>query len=140
MIEERSIPEPNSGCWLWLGSVNSWGYGMMRVNRKVCCAHVASWRFYRGSIPEGYEVDHKCRVRSCVNPDHLEPVTHKENVRRGNSPWGGVLAKKTHCLRGHEYTPANTLTSRHTYNGSTMRQCRICKNEAQKLKYRKRKA
>ena len=139
-FEAKFVPEPNTGCWLWFACTNDWGYGMFRVDGKARCAHVLAWRFYCGEVPAGYEVDHKCRVRLCVNPDHLEPVTHAENVRRGASPWGGVLAFKTHCLRGHEYTPENTLRSRHTYNGSIMRQCRTCKNEAQLRRYRERKA
>jgi len=89
-IEAKSIPEPNSGCWLWLGEVNSAGYGRIaRGNphygyRTRILAHRASYEIAKGSIPDGMELDHLCRVRSCVNPDHLEPVNRSENNSRGD--------------------------------------------------------
>lgn len=101
-LEQKYIPEPNTGCWLWIGGMTrSGGYGIVaRSHRKdLSVAHRASYEFYRGAIPAGLELDHLCRVRSCVNPYHVEPVTRKENARRGLR---GVLS--AHCLRGHQYT------------------------------------
>lgn len=71
--------EPNSGCWLWLGADNGCGYGKFRGRY----AHRISFELAKGNIPARMHLDHKCRVRCCVNPDHLEPVTNAENARRG---------------------------------------------------------
>jgi len=78
-----SIPEPNSGCWLWTKAVMANGYGLIMTSTGVRTAHRVSYEAHKGEIPAGLELDHKCRVRSCVNPDHLEAVTKTENVRRG---------------------------------------------------------
>ena len=77
-------PEPNSGCWIWTGSVNG-RYPKLWDGRcgYVVYAHRFAWTVYRGTIPDGYDVDHKCRVKLCVNPQHLEPVTRSENLVRG---------------------------------------------------------
>lgn len=109
-------PEPNSGCWLWIGSQNWGGYGVMRVAGKTVPAHRVSYSTFVGPIPEGLDLDHLCRVRCCVNPDHLEPVTRLVNVRRGR------LALPTRfvggrCKRGHEMTNENTA------KGNRCREC-----------------
>ena len=88
-IETRLLnkisPEPNSGCWLWLGAVTENGYGSIRFKKKITPAHRVSYTLFKGEIPAGFELDHLCRVRCCINPDHLEPVLHKVNVHRGKS-------------------------------------------------------
>ncbi len=84
------------GCWEWTASQRGRGYGCFRLNRKTLQAHRVSYSLIRGEIPEGLELDHLCRNTSCVNPFHLEAVTHGENVRRGN-----VVGKRTNCLKGH---------------------------------------
>ena|SRR6185312_12384546 len=138
-FEESYIPEPNSGCWLWLRHVNGWGYGsctwVEASGRRTRTAHLASWLLYRGFVSKRDRVDHKCRVRCCVNPDHLEPVSHRENILRGTSPWGGRLVKKTRCPRGHEYNTENTILNRMPHNGFYTRACRICKKENARLRY-----
>lgn len=132
------------GCWLWTGSHKrrpdgTGGYGTISTGgtaknggRQVP-AHRYSYELLVGPIPPGLDLDHLCRVRHCVNPAHLEPVTRSENLRRGRllgQPDGGAVAAhqraKTHCPRGHEYTPENTyvLPAR-----PTARYCRECHRE-----------
>ncbi len=110
-----------SPCWLWLGGKNSSGYGYFYYEGRHVRAHRWAYEQSIGPIPEGLQLDHLCRVRACVNPAHLEPVTGKENYRRGE----GAPAKngrKTHCVRGHAFTPENTAIR--PGGGRTCRTCR----------------
>lgn len=97
------IPEPNTGCWLWIagGKANGYGHHWCKATWKTEMAHRYAYTYYVGPIPEGLELDHLCRVRCCVNPDHLEPVTHRVNTLRGMN-MAALNARKTHCKRGHE--------------------------------------
>ena len=101
-IEDRIHPEPNSGCWLWAGSTNSWGYGQVKFYGRQWQAHRFIYTLVKGEIPQGMDLDHLCRVRGCVNPDHLEPVSERENVLRGKT-FAAANAAKTSCPRGHPY-------------------------------------
>lgn len=125
-------PEPMSGCWLWSGATaNGYGYILGSDGRrggKIEKAARIAWQLCVGPIPEGHELDHLCRNHNCVNPQHLEPVTHQVNCLRGISPVA-KHAKKTHCPKGHHYIGSNVVI----YNGS--RSCRICGN-LQSEKYR----
>jgi len=98
-------------------------------------AHRLSYETEIGPIPEGLELDHLCRVRSCVNPLHLEPVTHQENVRRGEG--ANFWRNKTHCPQGHEYTEENTGISNR--NNEKCRYCRECKREKNRQRRQKLK-
>lgn len=119
----KASPEPNTGCWLWTASDNGRGYGRIRHKGRTVQAHRLIYEFVKGEIPHGLELDHTCRVKCCVNPDHLDPIDHRENVRRGAA--GATTAKrqraKTHCPRGHEYSGYNLIVRA---NGA--RQCREC--------------
>lgn len=111
-------------CWLWTGKKQTDGYGQytptMDGIRRFWSAHRVAYELMVGPIPNGLQVDHLCRVRLCVNPDHLEAVTQTENVLRGVS-FAAVNADKTHCSRGHEFTPENTYR-----RPSGNRDCRAC--------------
>lgn len=131
-------PEPNSGCWLWMGGCNHDGYGNFGVDGRTESSHRIAYLFEKGVIPVGLELDHKCRIKSCCNPDHLEPVTHHENIRRAGS-WSlanaaACISKRaaTHCINGHEYIESNTGW----YKGH--RYCRVCNRAYNALTYRKR--
>jgi len=82
-LADLSIPEPNSGCFLWFGALNDGGYGRIKHKMKFRRAHIVAWELAHGKVPDGLVIDHKCRVRCCVNPDHMELVTIGENIRRG---------------------------------------------------------
>ena len=127
------VDKQDNGCWIWTGassagSTNPQRYPMFHYRRMVR-AHRWSYERWAGPIPEGLWIDHLCRVTMCVNPEHLEPVTPRENILRGE----GVAAKEarqTHCKKGHEFTPENTLPqSRVKGKARRGRACRICKNE-----------
>lgn len=118
-----------SGCWLWKGARNRYGYGVVRWHGAARLAHRVSYELHRGPCPP--ELDHLCRVPACVNPAHLEGVSHAENVRRGDAPRNtkAAHASITHCPKGHEYTPENTITQR-SPAGYTLRACRVCRRAA----------
>ena len=124
-LESKYIPEPNSGCWIWIGCIDKCGYGKMSVG-KESLAHRVSYRLYKGEIPDDLEIDHKCRVRCCVNPDHLEAVTHTENIARGEYAATHRNRVKKHCKRGHELTGDNLILKK--YKNSIRRNCRLCHN------------
>jgi hypothetical protein len=115
-------------CWLWIACITQDGYGQFWCNKKLQYAHRLSFELHKGEIPKGLTIDHLCRVRHCVNPDHLDSVTNKENILRGIAP-SAQNAVKTHCVQGHEYTTENT------YRHKRGRECRIC-GKARKDKFR----
>jgi len=85
-FDEKVISEPNSGCWLWLGATMRNGYGVIGLGGRAdgtALAHRVAYQTLRGDIPDGFDLDHLCRNRACVNPDHLEPVTRRVNWERG---------------------------------------------------------
>jgi hypothetical protein len=108
--------EPISGCWLWTSMLKPDGYGYWRRRdeNRGRSAHAVIWEEQNGPIPTGMELDHRCRRRGCVNPGHLEPVTHAENCRR-------AAEARTHCQRGHAFSAANTIVD--TSGGRRCRQC-----------------
>lgn len=99
--------DPESGCWLFTGYRTPNGYGRFSINGNAIYAHRAAYMLHVGPIPDGLVIDHLCRVRSCVNPQHLEATTQQENILRGES-LSAVGLRTNRCKHGHEYTGANT--------------------------------
>jgi hypothetical protein len=114
-------------CWQWTGYIDKRGYGALRVEGRSTFAHRVAYQLLVGPVPEGLELDHLCRNRACVNPDHLEPVTHAENMRRG------MHARKTRCAAGHPFDTENT----YIIPASGQRACRICIRQ-RNLEYKRR--
>ena len=115
LIAKHSIPEPNSGCWLWTGALDPKGYSHVTVRGRTTRGHRLSFETHKGPIPAGLEIDHLCRTRCCVNPDHLEAVTHAENVARGDYSGNGKdrswYVPQTHCKRGHPLSGENLFVN-----------------------------
>lgn len=117
----RLIPGPLLDyCWEWTGYRDPDGYGKVGKDGHDRKASRVVYEALCGPIPETLELDHLCRNRSCVNPLHLEPVTHLVNVARGNA--GQYLKQRTHCSKGHPYNANNTI-----YYANGKRGCHICR-------------
>lgn len=124
----------NNGCWLWAGGRSKGGYGKFWYGGKTDIAMHFSLELAGKQIPSGHEPDHLCENRACVNPDHLEIVTKRTNLLRGNSPVG-LNHRKKHCKRGHIFSEENTYLVKR--NGHTQRHCRVCMRDRAKAAYRK---
>lgn len=115
--------DDETGCWNWNASQSTDGYGRFFLDGTVRQASRVVYELLKGKIADGLELDHLCRNTRCVNPAHLEPVTHAENIRRGDLALG-IRSAITHCKNGHEFTPENTALRNR--NGSVHRRCRKC--------------
>jgi hypothetical protein len=121
------------GCWLWTGPVDGAGYGRMGARSRA--AHRVAYEWLIGPVPDGLELDHLCRVRNCVNVSHLEPVTHRENVLRGDS-MPARKAKQTHCIHGHLLSEDNIYREVTRPNGRKCRECALLASHKAFLKRR----
>lgn len=124
-------PVTESGCWIWMGTTRH-GYGLFWLHGKNRYAHIISHLLFSGPIPDGLHIDHLCRVRCCVNPFHLEPVTIKTNLIRGDG-WAGRNARKINCPKGHPLSGENLVMRK----GS--RVCRQCERDHALAYYYSRK-
>jgi HNH endonuclease len=106
-------------CWIWTAYLNRGGYGQFRLaeNGRLILAHRWAYEHERGPVPHGLQIDHLCRQRACVRPDHMEPVTQRENILRGTG-FSARNARLTHCVHGHDLS--------NSYRSSGSRQCRVC--------------
>lgn len=123
-VHVESRIDRTAGCWLWSGRLTEKGYGRCHIEGKERRVHRYIFEKTNGPVPDGMELDHLCRVRHCVNPEHLEVVTSRVNILRGKS-LAALNAAKTHCKRGHEFNRANTIKRK----GGRSRACRACLEE-----------
>jgi hypothetical protein len=143
-IMENIVTNPTTACWIWTLQLTvgkkSVGYAKFKLAGKHTLGHIAAYEATFGPVPEGCELDHKCRNRACVNPHHLEPVTHRENIMRSPISPCAINARKTHCIHGHKFSIENTYTATRWKNGiavSFARMCRTCRNARHRNKKRR---
>ena len=132
-LADMIAPEPMSGCWLWAGGSSAWNYGYVWFRGRTRRVHRVVYELTRGSIPEGMTLDHRCRNTWCVNPDHLEVVTMRENTLRGVGP-SAINAKKEYCARGHLLAGENLRRKRGPFG--SLRVCRACTRAQAKARFR----
>lgn len=120
-FNSKYIPVPESGCWIWIGRLCRCDYAQVQIAGVRKMAHRAAYELFVGPIPDDMDLDHVCRVRCCVNPSHLRPLTHKENILCG-AGLTAKHAKKTHCIRGHPLSGPN-LRFCENKNERVCRQC-----------------
>lgn len=123
-------------CWLWRGGTSGDGYGRFKYERRMVSAHRLAYELVVGTIPKGKELDHLCRNRACCNPVHLDPVTCRTNLLRGETA-AAANVRKTHCPAGHPYDAENTYL-RADRPGT--RDCKKCRNNAAREYQRRRRA
>lgn len=125
-----NVDRESSPCWLWLGVIDRYGYARIKIDSRQRAAHRVSYEEFVGPVADGLEIDHLCRNRACVNPSHLEAVTHAENMARAFQP-------KQRCPKGHELSGSNLVARSDGRHGN----CRTCVNErAREYKRRQREA
>lgn len=131
--EKVAVPD-GDGCWIWQASIGRDGYGRFypgggAPSGVMVKAHRFSYELHVGPIPHDLDMDHLCRNRACVNPSHLEPVTRRENLLRGDTFPARNIAK-THCPKGHPYDQGNTYVTKQGH-----RHCRTCHRDRERARW-----
>ena len=140
-FKEKFKIDSVTGCWNWTASLNHGGYGMIGgsppeyKDYRPILAHRVAYKLLIGPIPKDCEIDHLCRNRKCVNPQHLEAVSHKVNCLRGNSP-PAIRSRQTHCAKGHPLVGLNL----YIHPNTGYRKCRICGRDRDRIRWPDRKA
>ena len=132
----RFLAASSSGCIEWTGRIDKYGYGQFRPGGRESSkvgAHRWSYEHHVGPVPPGLQLDHLCRNKKCVNHQHLEPVSPRENVLRSNNP-ASMNARKTHCVEGHP------LSGDNIYTYGSRRVCKTCSKETSARNYKRRRA
>ena len=124
---EKIAIRPGPACWDWLAGRDHKGYGQFWLDGGTRLAHRVSYEYANGPIPNGLQLDHLCRNRACVNPAHLEPVTGRDNLLRGETK-AAMNAAATHCSNGHAFDEVNT------YHWRGHRICRACGRDISRRK------
>lgn len=136
LFRDKIVIDDNC-CWLWTAAKKPEGYGVFTTRagkvKKTWNAHIFSYEHIVGLVPRGLQLDHLCRIRHCVNPSHLEPVSARTNLLRGNGPTAHKAAQ-THCIHGHIFDTENTYTNR---NGT--RRCKKCSNKSSYASHKRSK-
>jgi hypothetical protein len=125
---------PTTSCWEWQGAKHEYGYGLFEFKSangrwRSICAHRIAWIIFKGPIPDKLHIRHKCDNPPCVNPDHLEIGTHKDNMRDRHERKTHPFSALTHCKNGHEFTTENTYLWRRS-DTNIIRKCRTCRRES----------
>jgi len=124
-----------NNCWIWTGKLNYDGYGSIKVDKKMKKVHRISYEYFKEIIPEGLEIDHLCKNRACCNPNHLETVTHIENLKRqrkirnSNESW---------CSKCKGFLPKENFSKNKSTWRGLANQCKICENKRNKEYYRRK--
>lgn len=135
-MRNKVAVDADSGCWLWIGSRNSRGYGLTSTRGVLALTHRRSYELLVAPIPDGLTIDHLCLVKRCLNPEHLEPVPRAENIRRA----ADLIQQTPFYPCGHPRTEENTLVGGNRPSARRSRRCRTCLNAAARRNYRARKA
>lgn len=140
-MDRHVFYDPMSGCWLWggarSGGNNGNDYGATSdENGRVIYAHRASYEFFREKIPANLQIDHKCKNKLCINPDHLEVVSARENNMRSEGR-ASLNNRKTHCHNGHEFDEKNTWYEKNKDGSIKARHCRKCHMEIERIRRNK---
>ena len=129
----RKVNKLPNGCWFWTAAKDKKGYGRFSIiTGQTRTADSAAWLLFRGPLNAGLETDHVCRNTRCVNPEHLEAVTHKVNVLRGMSPCA-INARKERCIRGHKLEPPNIYVIKNGPKAGSIH-CNVCQNIVRNLR------